>query len=91
MDSTPQLEMKLAADNPNSRRIPTDETGTADHEERFAMSPERDGHVQRYWSRDAHKKTALLINIMNCNFGDIEHIETNFERVQLANPVARRS
>ena len=37
----------------------------------------------RYGSRDAHSETALLIKVMNFNFGDIDAMETKFEDFNL--------
>ena len=37
------------------------------------------GLVLRYGRRDAHGETALLIKVMNFNFGDIDAMETKFE------------
>ena len=39
--------------------------------------------VLRYGSRDAHGETALLIKVMNFNFGDIDAMETKFEEFNL--------
>ena len=46
--------------------------------------------VLRYGSRDAHGETALLIKVMNFNFGDIDAMETKFEEFNFADQRARR-
>ena len=51
--------------------------------------PDRNGYeayrslVLRYGSRDAHGETALLIKVMNFNFGDIDAMETKFKEFNL--------
>ena len=39
--------------------------------------------VLRYGSSDAHGETALLIKVMNFNFGDIDAMETKFKAFNL--------
>ena len=39
--------------------------------------------VFRYGSRDAHGETALLIKVLNFNFGDIDAMDTKFEEFNL--------
>ena len=39
--------------------------------------------VLKYWDRDAHGETTLLIKVMNFNFGDIDIMEPKFEEFNL--------
>ena len=52
-------------------------------------APDQNGYevyrslVLRYWIRDAHGETSLLIKVMNFNFGDIDATETKPEEFNL--------
>ena len=97
VDSTMLREMEMEAYSPNTRRIPKATTGGHEFSTTTWLSwlrkdcerlsegarPEPDrSFASRHGARDAHGEIALLINIVNFNFGD-NHIQIDLVEFKL--------